>query len=257
MFTQRCNQVSSKSSSKAERVVRYTKADGTQVEKRYAAWQPTAKAPARHTIGVLIDAWQLSPRWKKLKPASQASYGHGIKPRASMAALDARELSRRDLLALRDAIVEARGPGAARDFVTACGALFAFGLDYDWNVQPNIATRLLRDLPKGELPAWTPEDAALALLHLQKRLRRAVVLGMHTGQRRGDLIAMRWSDYDGCTIRIVQQTTGVAMAIPTVPELRIELDACRPSVVDISGQPRGTILTTDAGEPWADTNLSA
>jgi hypothetical protein len=36
-----------------------------------------------------------------------------------------------------------------------------------------------------------------------------------------------------------------------------KLDSWRPSVVDLSGQPRGTILTTDSGEPWADTNLSA
>jgi integrase len=248
--------VSQKSSKKAGRVVRYVRRDGTKVEKRYAPWQAAAPRNGQ-TIADLIEAWQRSPRWRNLAPSSQNSYTHAVRTLACVAAVDVRDLARRDLLALRDAIVEARGPGAARDFITAVGSMWAFAIDYDWPVMPAIATRLLKDLPKGELPPWTAAELALAVQHLPERLRRAVILALHTGQRRSDLIAMRWSDYDGQTIPVSQEKTGAKLVLPVVPALRAELDAWMPSVVDLAGKTPGTILVTDAGEPWTDTNLSA
>ncbi len=136
--------------------------------------------------------------------------------------------------------------------------MWAYAVDYDWPVTPAVAARLLRDLPVGEWPAWTEAEADLAVQHLPERLRRAVILARFTGQRRGDLIAMRWSDYDGQTIRVVQEKTGQRLVIPVVPELQAALESWRPSVVDLSsGKPVGTILVTDAGEPWQASNLSA
>jgi integrase len=137
-----------------------------------------------------------------------------------------------------------------------CGQPVELGSRLRLECQPGATRRLLEDLPSGELPAWSRVEADLACQHLPERLRRAVVLGMHTGQRRGDLIAMRWSDYDGAAIRIVQQKTGTELVIPVVPELKAELDAWKPSVMDMSGKTAGTILLTDASEPWTETNLS-
>jgi integrase len=249
--------VSKKSSRKVGRVVKYTRADGTQVEKRYAPWQPKPVANTGTTLGDLLAAWQRSPRWRNtLKQRSQETYGRAMRPLAPFARVEAKDLTRRDLLDLRDAILEARGPGAARTFVTAVGSLWNWALDYDWNVQPGATRRLLEDLPSGELPAWSRVEADLACQHLPERLRRAVVLGMHTGQRRGDLIAMRWSDYDGAAIHIVQEKTGTELVIPVVPELKAELDAWKPSVMNMSGKTAGTILLTDASERWNETNLS-
>ena len=48
----------------------------------------------------------------------------------------------------------------------------------------------------------------------------------YTGQRRGDVIAMRWTDYDGDVIRVAaQEKTGVRVTVPVLPELRKLLDA--------------------------------
>jgi integrase len=199
----------------------------------------------------------MSPRWGKLASSSQDSYSGAIRHMAALRTVNVRDIGRRDLLALRDAIVSASGPGAARNFVTAVGSMWAFAVDYTWDVQPMITSRMLKDLPKGELPPWTEADALLALQHLPERLRRVVILAMHTGQRRGDLIAMTWADYDGSTIQVVQEKTGAKLVIPVVPQLMLALDAWRPSVVDLAGKSLGTILLTDAGEPWRATNLSA
>jgi integrase len=61
---------------------------------------------------------------------------------------------------------------------------------------------------------------------------------------------------DGLTIPEVPEKTG-AKLIPVVPELQPELDAWRPSVVDLNGRTPGTILVTDSGEPWTPTNIPA
>ena len=249
--------MSKKSSKRAGRVVRYVRKDGTEVEKRYGPWQAKSTVPTGQTIDDLIAAWQMSPRWGNLAPASQNSYARAVRHLAALSAVNVREIGRRDLLALRDAIVKASGPGAARGFVSAVGSMWAFAVDYSWEVQPAITSRMLVDLPKGELPPWTAADVDLAIRHLPERLRRAVVLALHTGQRRSDLIAMNWPDYDGHTIPVVQEKTGTKLVIPVVAELKAELDAWKPSVIDLAGRARGTILVTDRGEAWSDTNLSA
>jgi integrase len=243
--------VSRKSSKRVGRVVRYVRKDGTEVEKQYGPWQGKAPVRAGRTIADLIEAWQLSPRWGNLASVSQNSYARAVRHLSTLRGVNVRDISRRDLLALRDAIVKASGPGAARDFVTAVGSMWAFAVDYTWDVQPAITSRMLIDLPKGELPTWTAAEAELAMRHLPLRLRRAVVLALHTGQRRSDLIAMTWADYDGQTIPVVQEKTGAKLVIPVVPELRAELDAWKPDVLDLSGKSLGTILMTDAGKPWS------
>lgn len=77
-----------------------------------------------------------------------------------------------------------------------------------------------------------------------------VILALYTGQRRGDLVALRWSAYDGKAIRLKQNKTGVSLAIPVHPELRAELDAWR------KGASATQILTKADGRPWGALELS-
>jgi integrase len=246
---------------RAGRVVRYTRKDGTQVEKRYPAFKPKAAviAASGYSVGELVAGWQKSPRWRNLRPGSQAGYTRSIRHLLAASAVDARTLTRRDMLTIRDAVADERGIGAAREFVTAAGAMFAWALDYGWDVQPNICARLRRDLPKGEWPAWSGEEVALALQHLPERLCRAIILAMYTGQRRGDLVKMTWADLNGDAMRVAQEKTQVKLAIPVLPVLKAHLEAWRATttVVDISGKAVGPILRADSGKPWKGGNLSA
>ena len=100
------------------------------------------------------------------------------------------------------------------------------------------------------LPAWTESDAATALAGLDEPYRRVVVLGMHTGQRRGDLIALIWGAYDGRTIQLRQRKTGAALVIPCHPELRAELDLWR------ENRRAAVILTSPQGRPWTAAHLT-
>ncbi|WP_431197383.1 hypothetical protein, partial [Streptococcus pneumoniae] len=73
-----------------------------------------------------------------------------------------------------------------------------------------------------------------------------------TGQREGDLIRLRWSDYDGTYIRLTQRKTirhgKVAKAkrvtIPVSPVLKTYLDSMK------RGGP--LVLTNSRAKPWTE-----
>ena len=75
----------------------------------------------------------------------------------------------------------------------------------------------------------------------------ACKLGLYTGQREGDCLAMSWHDYDGGHIKVVQSKTGAKLKIPVHKALKAVLDA-QPRVSPI-------ILTTASGKPFTCQNF--
>ncbi len=89
---------------------------------------------------------------------------------------------------------------------------------------------------------WTEADVTRFMDGAPVELQRAMILFMHTGQRYGDVIRMRWADYDGEVIRLTQRKTGEPVEIPCTRALRQMLEA----------MPRSGpyILTRADGRPW-------
>lgn len=201
------------------------------------------------SIGALIIAYKASPEWARMASATQANYTVYLKVLEAAPHDPVAGVTRRDVLALRDAIASTRGNGAAQGFVRAASALFSWAVDREW-IDATPVVRI-KALPKGALPAWTAEQVDVALARLSEPLRRAVLLAAHTGQRRGDLCALRWDAYDGNTLRFRQQKTGQAMALAVSPILRAELDAWRRDAKTL------TILADPTGKPWNPQYLSS
>lgn len=239
---------SARKPARAGRTVRKRLADGTVKTYRYPAYQPAQK-PAGDTLRGLLRAYEASQEWAALSPKTRQQYLIYLRPWLKVAEAAPRSVTRRQILDARDAIAETRGRGAAAAFGRVTGALFAWALDRGW-VDVNPAARL-RSLPGGHLPAWSEPQIAIALAGLPEELRRVVVLAVHTGQRRGDLIRLTWSAYDGTALRLRQQKTGRALVVPAHADLRAELDrwkAERAGSVLILHSPRC------AG--WTDQHLS-
>jgi hypothetical protein len=120
--------LSRKSSKKpaAERVVKHRLADGTTRVYRYSAYRPKRTKVAGVTVGDLIAAWQRSPEWKALAPATVAGYSTYLKPLMGMQHVQADRIERREILDIRNALAEAKGPGAATGFVRTASALFGW-----------------------------------------------------------------------------------------------------------------------------------
>lgn len=239
---------SSKKSQRAGRTVRKTLADGTVRVYRYGAWRPKKIKPAGNSLDALLRAYRRSPAWAELAPRTKKTREIYLRPLERVAALKVKDATRRYLLGVRDAIAQKRGNGAANAFVTAVGALFSFAVQYEW-VAANPVSKIGM-LKGGTLTAWTPAQADKASHDLPEPLRRAVVLARFTGQRRSDLVAMRWSQYDGAAVRLKQQKTGVELTIPCHPALKAELDRWKREASSVF------ILVNGAGRPWNATRLS-
>lgn len=242
---------SRKSKQKVQRVVRRVRRDGTIKEYRYAAYTP--KPDSGDTVERLIDAYLSSPEWFALSPSTQAGRRGYLKPLAALNRVAVASVKRRDIIAIHDSMKVEFGNGSANGFLAAAKAVFSWGIEKEWLEHP--PTLKIRPAQGGHLRAWTRQEADAAEAGLAEPFRRLVVLARHTGQRRGDLCAMTWSQYDGSFLRVTQQKTKpgaepVKLVIPVTPALRAELDAWRVNASAV------TILTNRYGQPFKPQSLS-
>lgn len=96
---------------------------------------------------------------------------------------------------------------------------------------------------------WSDADIATFNAHASAPLRLALTLALWTGQRQGDLLRLRWSDYDGNTIRLKQGKTGAHVAVRVTAALRTALD--------LTERRAAVILTTRAGKIWTSDGFRA
>jgi integrase len=96
---------------------------------------------------------------------------------------------------------------------------------------------------------WSADDEAQFLQHAPAHLHLALLMGLWTGQRQGDLLRLPWSAYDGTHIRLRQSKTGRRVRIKVGAPLKAALD----------GTPRRSpiILTNKAGRPWTEHGFRA
>ena len=231
------------------RRVRKRLADGTIKVYEYHH-EPVSRAkPAAlpaDSLRDLIAAYQRSPEWNALAERSQRNYITSLRHLDKVKHLSVAGLRRRDVLELRDAIAEGIGPGAANAFTAALGAMLSWARDRDW-IEHNPADRV-RALPGGHLPTWTEDDLAAVLKVAPEPVRRALLLAVHTGQRRGDLISARWPDIADGVWRLTQEKTGAKLAVPLHPDLTAAMAAWEKTAV--------TVLANGKGSPWRRDMLS-
>lgn len=227
------------------KTVRKTLADGTVRVYSYRR----GKAEHRYlkdSVAELVVSFRQSLDWQAKSDATRRHYDIYLRDVERLANVPVRDVKRRDILDMRDAIASRSGPAAANYFAKVCSVLFKWALDRQL-IEINPATGI-RALPGGTLEAWTMNQAETALRHLSEPWRRVVLLAMFTGQRRGDLVAMRWSDYDGRFLTVTQQKTGVTLKLPVHPRLKAELDTWE--------RINGYILTNARGAQWDPGRLS-
>jgi len=215
---------------------------------KLAAAKPKAGRYAPGTLGALTIAYRASPEWRAKKLRTQIKQLHYIRPLEELHHLMVSDVKRAHILKIRSIIAQVTGPAAANAFAQLAASVFAWGRDNGWMEHSPLDR--IKSLPGGHWQAWTDAQADAATAALPEHLRRTVVLARYTGQRRGDLIRMPWSAYDGRFIRLRQEKTGAEMVLPVHAALKVELDAWRRVATST------LILTTAQGVPWQPTHLS-
>jgi integrase len=120
-------------------------------------------------------------------------------------------------------------------------------LQLDLNTNPTIGIRRLHKT-RSEREPWPEEVMAAFDANAAPAMRLAFLLLLYTGQRRADVVKMKWSQFDGESIEVLQQKTGEPLVIPCHKRLREGLER----------QPRNSefILIGERGGPLVPESLS-
>ena len=138
-------------------------------------------------------------------------------------------------------------PGAANAAMRVLGALYAWGRKRSHIGGAINPTSGIKDIPAGEHKAWPEYVVQAALQSPDERVRLATHLLLYTGQRIGDVMAMRWGDIRDGVIQVRQQKTGKELSIPLHSALAAELQRT---------SRRGmTIITSRDGKAMTDQTI--
>ncbi|WP_417676376.1 tyrosine-type recombinase/integrase [Pseudodonghicola sp.] len=176
----------------------------------------------------LIRHYKTSVQFRKLAPGTRRKYDPVIEAlREKNGRRDVRKVTRSDVRAIHEKYADT--PRKADLYVQVIRMLLNFAKrELDW-ITANPAEGMRLYGPQKEWQPW-PEPAQKAFCATCEALGdemtlTAFHLGTGTGQRPGDLCAMRWDHYDGEFIAVVQDKTDERLWIYCPEELRAYLDA--------------------------------
>jgi integrase len=206
--------------------------------------QATRGSEAKGTLGWVIQQFcaeenKTTSPWVELKPSTQVVYRRHFDWLREhygdllLASFD-KELIRR-IRNLRKA-----NPSVANMTVDKIGQLWAWADEYANTVLPGYESEAA--------PAWTAELCTRFESYPHSRMVTFYFLARYTGQRKGDCCTMRWNDFDGRRIHVVQEKTGTKLWVPAHVRLRKYL-ASLPHESDF-------ILTSPKGRDYRKTSVT-
>ena len=139
-------------------------------------------------------------------------------------------------------------PCRANRMVDVLRLLLAWAENRGGWVKKNVALRPGRLERPGYL-AWTEAHVAALMASAPEPIRRAAMLGVCTGQRKGDCLSMLRTARAGGELTVVQAKTRARLVIPEHPDLTLALDAAPPSNAP-------TLLTRADGKPWGKDHFA-
>jgi integrase len=204
---------------------------------------PIGRRHREGTIGDLVTGFYRSAYFENLKPRSKRVYrlvldkfaqedGHRL----------VRDMPRRVAMSIIEKIGATR-PGMANLTLKAMRRLFAYAIKKELrNDNPFVGIESYR---LGTHHTWTDDEIAAyeAVWPIGTRERLAFDLLLYTGQRVGDVAAMRRSDLRNGAIHLRPEKTGDNLVIPLHPNLIRSMKACPSKGLTLFGQINGRPLS--------------
>jgi integrase len=137
-----------------------------------------------------------------------------------------RDLRDRHVKAIRDHFRQKFSTSTADVALGLLSVLWAFAdehLSLDLGGNPTTGVRRVHKVMSEREP-WPDDVMAAFEAQAGPELRLAFVLLLYTGQRRADVVKMKWSQFDGDAIEVRQQKTGEPLIIPCHVRLKAALE---------------------------------
>jgi len=202
------------------------------------------------SLGWAIGKFLASPLYNERAETTKRNYHRVLDQlREGWGAGFLRDLQPRHVKKIRNDIRE-KSTTAADIAIGLISALWDFAdeqLGLELGADPTHGVKRVHKVTHEHEP-WPRELIERFLCEARPSLRWAVKLALYTGQRRSDLVKMKWSDFDGDYIQVRQQKSGASLSIPCHRALRTELENM-PRVAE-------TILVGEHGAPLQGASLS-
>lgn len=221
----------------------------------YAEAERSLPKPADSVAGLIGD-YLLSPRFERTKKGRPRAEGTKREARRMLAAVE-RRFGSLPLRALSSSKVRAvlmdyheeigrDRPREADNRIGVLSQVFTYAMNRGVIARnPLEKFERLYSSDRSEI-VWTEADVQKFMTGSPVELQRALILAIHTGQRYGDLIRLRWSDFDGESISLRQSKSKARVAIRCTQAL-LRMLASTPPVGPY-------ILTRADGRPWFTEN---
>jgi integrase len=148
------------------------------------------------------------------------------------------------------ALLDNMSPAAARNWLNAIRALMKHCIRLELvRDDPTLGIKL-RPMRSDGHHTWTEDQITQFEAHhpIGSKPRLALALGLHTGQRRGDVVRMGRQHIRNGLMHVRQQKTGTTLAIPVHVNLQALLDA--------TARDGLTFLTANNGRPFVAKSFS-
>jgi len=205
------------------------------------------------TLDDLLKAWIVSAQYKALKPNTRVFYNKAIDDildewSGAKLAMFGQKGARSTLLEWRDEIADEGNQRTADRNLQTLRTVFNFALDREFlSHNPLARYKAISKVNRRDM-IWTDADVAKFLATANQQMANAFRLALLTGQRKGDLLNLKWSQIIDGAIRITQQKTGAMVAIPVEGELADLLNS-----IERVGE---YVLVNTAGERWKNFSTS-
>lgn len=200
---------------------------------------PAPRRIGEGSVAALICDYRASDEFQALKPKTQRDYLRMLEVFAPVDHHAADAVRRRHIRELRKTLA-----GRARTqklFTQVASALFNFGVDND-HCALNPAARMKRIGKAKSYIAWTDQNCVdFEASSPPCQVLTGYMLGRFAGQRRGDVLRMARTAYDGACIEVRQEKTDEPLTIPAHRRLKAYLDGLPKNallfIVDENGRP--------------------
>lgn len=216
----------------------------------YVGDRPVQAEKAR-TVGDLILVYKgsattkPSSAWSKLSPSTQRIYRCALNKLDGLRQVPLSLIDSEHIEVVREDLSDT--PGMANLTLAVMQAMFKIAKKRKWIGANPVAEIERFETDEGEpWPMWAIDHFRA---HASAEWVFVMDLALMTGQRRGDLVKARWSDYDGRGIEFLQQKTGSFVYVP-VPSLVDQLDARKKAAKGL------TIIAGRFGRPYTPHGFS-
>ena len=199
----------------------------------------------------LIEAWQGSPEWDKLKPRTKQEVMRSCRTISeAWGDIEVRGLEPKHVLALRDHYADT--PGKANNLIKHLSSMIAWSVPRGY--RDDNPCREIKCLKIGEgYKPWPWEAVERARNELRPDLWHAAAIAVYTGQRLSDVVAMRRNALRDGLISVKQLKTGKELEIPVHADLWPVLRSIDHAAITFCANPKGKPWTVDGFKSaWRD-----